>query len=442
MKGKKYIPLIIALLAFVAVFQLSLVPALAAGGASTRMTGGLTDLFRMEGFKGSWSVIDKNRWVGTAMNWIISFISLLGLALLIYQRLITLLYLSNRPLFDRVDEIKSSSMGSREGGGLFGLRDFYRSLYDGRSGFSGFDVVIGFAYSLIPNIKAYSDYSRNRPQRQQFTDDDDAPKYMLKVLVPTVMMVFFFSIGFSGTLVKAYAMLSDAMSAAADYAVDQDLALQVNKLLRNGPGYQFTLGANGTAIGALQESIARDIYAKTLTNYDEIDANLKLMLGKNVEQYVHNVLFSTNPSAYPTSATATMGDDNFGDIGTAIPLSGNDKAGVYDHLKALLDNPPPADGNTDLYNIYNEDDVRALEWSVTPDSNPDQYGKMPVIPMINLVPKKDSNGNDVVNQPNASRIDVLYIHVTLTKPINTGARNIWAPGSNAPLNATPTPTGP
>ena len=54
----------------------------------------LLDLFDSYAFRGSLKTIDKFNWVGKLMSYIISVFSMIGLFLVCYQRLISLLYLA------------------------------------------------------------------------------------------------------------------------------------------------------------------------------------------------------------------------------------------------------------------------------------------------------------------------------------------------------------
>ena len=65
----------------------------------------LLDLFDSYAFRGSLKTIDKFNWVGKLMSYIISVFSMIGLFLVCYQRLISLLYLAGRNTFDTFHEI-------------------------------------------------------------------------------------------------------------------------------------------------------------------------------------------------------------------------------------------------------------------------------------------------------------------------------------------------
>lgn len=240
----------------------------------------LTDLFRTKSFQGSWEVINKFNWVGWLMNTIISVFCFLGLCMVFFQRLISILYLSSRTLFDNVYDMKNSARGNK----FFGFGAMGKDIYNANRGV-GFDAIIGFGYSLLPNVKEYSDYN---PEKRAYNleEDDAILTYMMKTALPTILLVFFFAIGYSGTLAKAYGVVVDGMTAAADKAVDINLEARVNRILSTGESYKFTIGTNNTETGKFAEKVAKDIYSKVLSRMDIRDTESRMIVGKNVETWV------------------------------------------------------------------------------------------------------------------------------------------------------------
>ena len=122
----------------------------------------LLDLFDSYAFRGSLKTIDKFNWVGKLMSYIISVFSMLGLFLICYQRLISLLYLAGRNTFDTVHEIKSSLSGG-SGRDAFGIRSMFTNAMQGGGQYgTGLDAIVGFLLSLLPDVKKYSDYNPER----------------------------------------------------------------------------------------------------------------------------------------------------------------------------------------------------------------------------------------------------------------------------------------
>ena len=83
------------------------------------------------------------------MSYIISVFSMLGLFLICYQRLISLLYLAGRNTLDTVHEIKSSLSGG-SGRDAFGIRSMFTNAMQGGGQYgTGLDAIVGFLLSLI-----------------------------------------------------------------------------------------------------------------------------------------------------------------------------------------------------------------------------------------------------------------------------------------------------
>ena len=199
----------------------------------------LLDLFDSYAFRGSLKTIDKFNWVGKLMSYIISVFSMIGLFLVCYQRLISLLYLAGRNTFDTVHEIKSSLSGG-SGRDAFGIRSMFTNAMQGGGQYgTGLDAIVGFLLSLLPDVKKYSDYN---PERMAFNvqEDDSCTTYMLKTAIPTIMMIFFFAMGYNGTLWQGYGVIVDAMGTAADQLVSTDLNSIVSTAMNTGKAYKFS----------------------------------------------------------------------------------------------------------------------------------------------------------------------------------------------------------
>lgn len=240
----------------------------------------LTDLFYMKAFSGSMATISKLNWIGALMSGIISVFSLIGICLTVFRIMDTLLYLSGRNIFDQISDIKNSTKGP-----ILGLPNLFKETIVSGNRASGVDAIVQFLLGLMPDIKAYSDYSGER-SNPNLNDDDSVSQYLLKTAIPNIMMLFFLSIGYSGVLWQMFGTVVDAMAVAAEKVASTNLAYSVNKLLNTDAYYKFGFGDDGTKWGELQNNIANSIYNKVLMNSDNtIDGDNSLVVGQNIGEF-------------------------------------------------------------------------------------------------------------------------------------------------------------
>lgn len=248
----------------------------------------LTDLFNTQTFRGSATALTGANWVGMFLHYAISWFSFLGLCLTIYQKFITLLYLSNRNLFDTIYEIKTEKVK----GSFFGFKDFGKGLWDTSASASGggIDIVITFFYGLLPNIKAYSDFSPTKSTGAQgkmaLDENDGVTAYMLKTALPTISLIFVLTIGWSGTLTKVYGTAVDGLATVADNFVNTNLSAYVDRLVGEAGGYDFTLSSSGTASGAYAATVAKSMYTSVLGMTNSADVEFQQALGRVIEDAV------------------------------------------------------------------------------------------------------------------------------------------------------------
>lgn len=242
--------------------------------------GELTDLFSTKAFQGSWEVINKFNWLGWLMNFLISAFCLLGLWLVFFQRMITLLYLSSRNLWDNVYEVKSSASGSS----FFGMKTLFERVIKAEDG-TGADAFITFLYGLLPNVQKYSDYNPDG-SIGNLEETDNALNYMLKTFPMTVLLVFFLALGWKGTLGQIYGTVVDGMTAVADNAVTINLAGYVDRIFAAGNHYRFTIDAEGTNLSSMQQQCATRAYQEIVAKGKVLDGGLRNDIGKQVEERV------------------------------------------------------------------------------------------------------------------------------------------------------------
>lgn len=242
----------------------------------------LTDIFYTKSFQGSWEVINKFNWMGFLLQALISSVCVIGLSSVLYQRLVSMLYLSGRATWDAVYEYKEADSGGK----FFGLGKTFSGVFNGNRGV-GLDAAIGFIYSILPNVKYHSDFNPNR-NVSNVNEDDSIGTYMLKTAMPTIMIVFFFSMGFDGSLAQGYGMVVNGFSAISDKAVSTNLEGFIRKKLNTGESYDFTLGSSNLPTAKFSEKIAKDLYSKVLSRMDILDTQTRLTLGNWIETKIFN----------------------------------------------------------------------------------------------------------------------------------------------------------
>lgn len=270
-----------------AVIYLTLILVLTPGIAGA--DGRLTDIFLTKSFSGSWDTVNTFGWLGEINRWMISAISVVGLISVIGQRMTSMLYLSGRSTWDAVWEAKEEDKGHS----FFGMTNSFKQFFGGNRGV-GIDAILQLFYVMLPNVKYYSDFNPNRSVHN-VKPEDSMITYMLKVFMPTVMVVFFFSAGFDGSLVRGYGMVANGMSAVADKIVDTNVEGFIKQKLNTGEAYDFTLGSSNTKAGKFGQDIAKDVYSKVLSRTKITDSTDRLAIGEIIEGKVFAEILGSKP---------------------------------------------------------------------------------------------------------------------------------------------------
>ena len=356
----------------------------------------LLDLFDSYAFRGSLKTIDKFNWVGKLMSYIISVFSMLGLFLICYQRLISLLYLAGRNTFDTVHEIKSSLSGG-SGRDAFGIRSMFTNAMQGGGQYgTGLDAIVGFLLSLLPDVKKYSDYN---PERMAYNvqEEDSCTTYMLKTAIPTIMLIFFFAMGYNGTLWQGFGVIVDAMGTAAEQLVATDLNSIVSTAMNTGKAYKFSWDACGSDYGNFMQDMVKAVYKQALKNGKDYTSDTQQTVGS----YVDNIFL--NGKGYGGNVKMYLGS-----TGKTISISSG-KGSIF------------SDGDTLAKKIGNvtgfkgEDDAKNLTYTVISNSTKDSYkisnAVEVVISAYDVGLNSSANGN--------------YIHVTISRKKNSDETMYW-----------------
>lgn len=260
---------------------------------------GLTSIFRTDAFRGSMEVIKKADWIGVALQWCISIFSLIALVSIAWQKIATLLYLAARPTFDRVHEIKSDSMNQK----FFGVPDMFSKMVNSKNG-TGVDALVFFLLGLLPDLEEYCEYSENARKYNNLEETDGVTQFMLKTALPTILMIFFFSMGYNGTLMQAYGNVADALGYVAERFVSIQLDDQLAKLTNKQKNYTFGYNTS-SKLGASKQATAKKMYSTAVSAYikqapsgsKSLTESELATLGQNIEKIVNKIYEQSNPSS-------------------------------------------------------------------------------------------------------------------------------------------------
>lgn len=256
-----------------------------AGGTGVAHADNFTDIFYTNSFRGAFTWIQKLDWVGMLVQIVISTFSLFGVALMTIRIMTSLLFLSAKGMWEEVHDLKSQGGESEKD--LFGLVSMGKSWVQGKAG-TGLDAIIGAVMLLLPDVKRYSDFGEKAGG--DFSEDITVTQYILKIAIPTIMTVFFFAMGFNGTLFQALAVTVDFLGNLADKAISVNYTGIVDDLIAKNTGYKFLFDLAGTEEGKFQQNLAKDIYGRTYSKVRGLDAAGQEVLGQKVEEWVQETL--------------------------------------------------------------------------------------------------------------------------------------------------------
>ena len=239
------------------------------------------DVFYTSGFRGSFEWFQHFDWVGMAVQAVISVFSLVGTALIIIRIMTSLLYLSARGLWEEVHDLKQS--GGESEFYDFGMINMAKTWAKGKAG-TGLDAIFGAVLVLLPDVRRYSDFGEKSGNK--FDEDTSTTQYFLKILLPTVMSLFFLAMAFNGTLMKFFAITVDGMGAFADQAVSTNIAGFVEDLVNQNSGYTFIASMEGTEQGDFVSRVQKDIYGRVVSKVRGASPAQFFAIGQKIESLV------------------------------------------------------------------------------------------------------------------------------------------------------------
>lgn len=263
--------------------------AMAAGGT---MEGMATST----GFQGTTDFYYSNEWLVRAVQFAISWLCIISLIVYYLGWLCSMLVLSNKELFWLIDSLKKEA---QNGGGSdakgFGavtavISSFKSGGKDGVNG--GLDNILIFALALSINFKAYSFYkdveagSDKESSGNKFNYNDTMLNFLLKTLIPSIVITFVTSIAISGTLLGMWFTVGDVMIVRAERFSQTNLSAKIDSLIGDSAGYKFSMAVTGTEGGKIGNEIATKIYAQVASLFPNASADQLQSLGKVIEDRV------------------------------------------------------------------------------------------------------------------------------------------------------------
>lgn len=300
-------------------------------------------------------------------------------------------------LLEEIDEIKSSLSGG-SGRDAFGIRSMFTNAMQGGGQYgTGLDAIVGFLLSLLPDVKKYSDYN---PERMAYNvqEEDSCTTYMLKTAIPTIMLIFFFAMGYNGTLWQGFGVIVDAMGTAAEQLVATDLNSIVSTAMNTGKAYKFSWDASGSDYGNFMQDMVKAVYKQALKNGKDYTSDTQQSVGSYVDS-----IFLTGKGYSKSDMKLYKGSTN-----EKISI-GKGKGSIFTDADTLA----KAIGNTTGFK--GEDDAKNLTYTVISNSTKDSYkisnAVEVVISAYDVGLNSSANGN--------------YIHVTISRKKNSDETMYW-----------------
>lgn len=365
----------------------------------------LTDIFKMNAFKGSFEIVQGFNLFGYIISFIITCFSILGLGLQAIQIMATMLYLSMRNLFDKIHEIKKSHSGAQSG--IFALKGIFNDIKENKYG-SGFDSIGYAILGMLPDIKEVSHFSDNGKFK-----DEEISTFVLKISLPTILSIFFFSMGYNGTLWQTWGMCADALGEVAYKFCDSQLPKKVYSLLNIEDAFSFSLDADGTQYGKLRQNIAEDIYSKVLQQVEPGDSDTgnytstqMQLIGQSINSFMENYVTADN---IVKSCGASTGVNTFDATKNVMTRSSSSELSLTGDSSWALRVSDLADNN-----------FKNVEYSVTVDYYTKRYSYYDTVIYLGSAPS-DGVSDACTNLANGVQIEsdsvgtTPVVHVIIKK---------------------------
>jgi len=304
------IGLMFALCAFIVIHQFSVIEVNAAS------MSGVSDIFNSKTFIGDTKWLEKMNWVGKAVNMFITVGGTIAAIIVAVQLMITLIYWGNPNLWDSVNQVKVIDQKK-------GVLNYTASLFTGGKSAMvgnmsrGSDIVMDYLILIMPNIKKYSENAED--EYENFTT------WIMKTFVKKTLLLLALSMMINGSLMQAYMVVVDGLGVAAERFVELDSKAFVAKMLTVGENYQFSVGASGTGVDALQGKVAGAIYREIMKKSESVSGDYKYAVGSNIERYVRSNITKDQVMTYllgPGANEGELRDEDWTRIKVEVVMNG------------------------------------------------------------------------------------------------------------------------
>ena len=221
----------------------------------------LSKIYQGNMMRGTWRWIERFSFFGKANNVIVSFIGLASNCSLLFRQAVTIFYLSNRALWDRVHDIHDSK---------------------GQGGY-GIDALLERIMAIVPDLKEWSDW--NTRSGIKLSDDDDVWTFIIKSAPSSIGLLLISTMAYNGTLGRVWSNCADGLGSVFEVFTTINLGDKIQNMITKEQGYAFTY-EDGSYYGKFKQKVAKTIYAKVSSEAQLHDTVQFNKLGEAIEQWI------------------------------------------------------------------------------------------------------------------------------------------------------------
>lgn len=258
----------------------------------------------------------NNPTVVSFMTFCFSWMGIIAYFAFYFSVFTSIVYLSNKNLFDIVDELKSSAGSDSESKGF--MNNIKVAVEGFKSGGSsqaltgGFDNIIVFILILAPNFKKYSMYSNvegDDDGKTKLSKDDTVGSYILKISISSIIFMTIISMMMSSRLFLIFANLGDVLQAKVGILASEQVNIKLANWLNVSGMYEFSYNNSGQPSDEIANSMANQILTTVLKDLDNVTDDQVFAIGKSIEDGMNGttvITVSEIPSFYVNGDTTDL----------------------------------------------------------------------------------------------------------------------------------------